>query len=86
MSISDIASKAIKNTLILSTTALLALPAFGEWAEETLVRQEQLEIHNTFNKTTWVGAHNAYSNEEWGYFDPNQTLKPKSLLKAGARQ
>ncbi|MEM8996051.1 MAG: hypothetical protein AAGF23_14790, partial [Acidobacteriota bacterium] len=27
-----------------------------------------------------------YSADEWGYFDPNQTLKPRNLLEAGARQ
>ncbi|MEM1182184.1 MAG: hypothetical protein AAGM22_27800 [Acidobacteriota bacterium] len=86
MTLKNKVQKSLKSTLILLAPALFALPASGEWAEDTLVRQEQLEINNTFNKTTWVGAHNAYANEEWGYFDPNQTLKPRNLLKAGARQ
>ncbi|MEM9596511.1 MAG: hypothetical protein AAGD06_19745 [Acidobacteriota bacterium] len=80
------ASTSIKSTLIFVAAALFAPPAFGGWAEDALALQEFLDVNNTLNKTTWVGAHNAYSNDEWGYFDPNQTLKPLNLLRAGARQ
>ncbi len=74
--------------VVISTASLVALtvPVSADWAEEALALQEFLDTTNTFNMTTWVGAHNAYANDEWGYFDPNQTLKPKNLLYAGARQ
>ncbi|MEM6795984.1 MAG: hypothetical protein AAF725_18560 [Acidobacteriota bacterium] len=72
--------------LVLLVGVLFALPAFGDWGEDALALQEFLDTKNTFNKTIWVGAHNAYANDEWGYFDPNQTLRPGNLLKAGARQ
>ncbi|MEM6796363.1 MAG: phosphatidylinositol-specific phospholipase C domain-containing protein [Acidobacteriota bacterium] len=77
--------KAALPTLAMALT--LAGPAHAaEWGERALARQEFLDTNETFNRTTWVGAHNAYSALEWGYFDPNQTHAPIHLLEAGARQ
>ncbi|MEM9763400.1 MAG: hypothetical protein AAF968_12960, partial [Pseudomonadota bacterium] len=71
--------------LLIAALALVA-PAYGSWGKDALTLQEFLDTNNTFNRTTWVGAHNAYAADEWGYLDPNQTLKPRNLLEAGARQ
>ena len=79
--------KVLKAALVtLASTAALVAPAYGSWGKDALTLQEFLDTNNTFNETMWVGAHNAYAADEWGYLDPNQTLKPRDLLEAGARQ
>ena len=79
--------KTLKTALVtLASTAALVAPAYGSWGKDALTLQEFLDTNNAFNETMWVGAHNAYAADEWGYLDPNQTLKPRDLLEAGARQ